>query len=153
MLYQTFDRFELEDISLLNRVSRHIEHSELTDEQIAKLEGCKYQAVQCSVKAGDGTPVYTAAQARKKRTCKCLEKEIRNCKCNRIYHQPDCDTGWDSRRNRYCGDQLSGDEVLDYAEIRINTGPVQSDYIKLVQILFFIVCILGLKPSPSRRNL
>ncbi len=138
MLYQTFDRFELEDISLLNRVSRHIEHSGLTDEQIAKLEGCKYQAVQCSVKAGDGTPVYTAAQARKKRTCKCLEKEIRNCKCNRIYHQPDCDTGWDSRRNRYCGDQLSGDEVLDYAEIRINTGPVQSDYIKLVQILFFI---------------
>jgi RNA polymerase sigma-70 factor (ECF subfamily) len=103
MLYQTFDRFELEDISHLNRVSRHIEHSELTDEtlndrafykaervedivsesieyeqlhravselpevqrrrlklyffgeltyeQIAKLEGCKYQAVQCSVKA------------------------------------------------------------------------------------------------------
>ena len=103
MLYQTFDRFELEDISHLNRVSRHIEHSELTDEtlndrafykaeriedivsesieceqlhravselsevqrrrlklyffgeltyeQIAKLEGCKYQAVQSSVKA------------------------------------------------------------------------------------------------------
>ncbi len=39
------------DISHLNRVSRNIEHSELTDEQIAKLEGCKYQAVQCSVKA------------------------------------------------------------------------------------------------------
>ena len=102
MLYQTFDRFELEDISHLNRVSRHIEHSELTDEtlndrafykaeriedivsesieyeqlhravselpevqrrrlklyffgeltyeQIAKMEGCKYQAVQCSIK-------------------------------------------------------------------------------------------------------
>ena len=34
MLYQTFDRFELEDISLLNRVSRHIEHSELTEETL-----------------------------------------------------------------------------------------------------------------------
>lgn len=34
MLYQTFDRFELEDTSHLNRVSRHIEHSELTDETL-----------------------------------------------------------------------------------------------------------------------
>lgn len=34
MLYQTFDRFELEDISHLNRVSRHIEHSELTEETL-----------------------------------------------------------------------------------------------------------------------
>lgn len=34
MLYKTFDRFELEDISHLNRVSRHIEHSELTDETL-----------------------------------------------------------------------------------------------------------------------
>lgn len=34
MLYQTFDRFELEDISHLNRVSRHIEHSELTEEML-----------------------------------------------------------------------------------------------------------------------
>lgn len=53
------------------------------------------------VLAGDGTPVYTAAQERKKRTCKCLEKGIRDCKCDRIYHQPDCDTSWDSHRNRY----------------------------------------------------
>ena len=34
MLYQTFDRFELEDISHLNRVSRHIEHSEMTEETL-----------------------------------------------------------------------------------------------------------------------
>ena len=34
MLYQMFDRFELEDISHLNMVSRHIEHSELTDETL-----------------------------------------------------------------------------------------------------------------------
>ncbi len=43
--------------------------------------------------AGDGTPVYTSAQERKTRTCSCLEKGIRDCKCNRIYHQPDCDIG------------------------------------------------------------
>ncbi len=34
VLYQTFDRFELEDISHLNRVSRHIGHSELTEETL-----------------------------------------------------------------------------------------------------------------------
>lgn len=51
--------------------------------------------------SGDGTPVYTAAQERKKRTCDCLEKGIHDCKCNRIYSQPDCDIGWDSHRNRY----------------------------------------------------
>ncbi len=34
MLYQTFDRFELEDISHLNRVSTHIEHSDLTEETL-----------------------------------------------------------------------------------------------------------------------
>lgn len=51
--------------------------------------------------AGDGTPVYTAAQQRKTRTCNCLEKGIRDCRCDRIYHQPDCDIGWDSHRSRY----------------------------------------------------
>ena len=80
VLYELFNRFELEDISYLNRVSRHIEHSELTEaslndraisklpetqrrrlllhffgemtyEQIAKLEGCKYQAIQSSIYA------------------------------------------------------------------------------------------------------
>lgn len=40
--------------------------------------------------AGDGTPVYTSAQERKTRTCNFLEKGIRNCNYNRIYHQPDC---------------------------------------------------------------
>lgn len=101
VLYELFNRFELEDISYLNRVSRHIEHSELTEaslndrafykaesleesvsrsieyeqlhkaisklpetqrrrlllyffgeltyEQIAELEGCKYQAIQSSI--------------------------------------------------------------------------------------------------------
>ena len=51
--------------------------------------------------SGDGTPVYTAAQERKKHTCNCLENGIRDCKCDRVYNQPDCDIGWDSHRNRY----------------------------------------------------
>lgn len=51
--------------------------------------------------AGDGTPLYTAARERKTRTCKCLEKGIRDCRCDRIYHQPDCDIGWDSHRSCY----------------------------------------------------
>ena len=51
--------------------------------------------------SGDGTPVYTGAWERKTRTCNCLGNGIRDCKCNRIYHQPDCDIGWDSHRNRH----------------------------------------------------
>ena len=51
--------------------------------------------------AGDGTPVRTAAQQRKKRTCKCLEKDCRNCHCKRHYSQPDCNWGWDSHRECY----------------------------------------------------
>lgn len=51
--------------------------------------------------AGDGTPVYTAAKERKTRTCNCLDNGIRDCKCNRIYHQPDCDIGWDSHRSHF----------------------------------------------------
>ena len=51
--------------------------------------------------SGDGTPVYTGARERKTRTCNCLEKGVRDCKCNRIYHQPDCNTGWDSHRDRH----------------------------------------------------
>lgn len=51
--------------------------------------------------AGDGTPVYTAATERKKRTCNCLEKGIRDCNCDRLFRQPDCNIGWDSHRARY----------------------------------------------------
>lgn len=51
--------------------------------------------------SGDGTPVYTGARERKTRTCDCLEKGIRDCKCSRIYHQPDCNIGWDSHRDCY----------------------------------------------------
>lgn len=51
--------------------------------------------------SGDGTPVYTGACERKTRMCDCLEKGIYDCKCNRRYHQPDCNIGWDSHRGRY----------------------------------------------------
>ena len=51
--------------------------------------------------SGDGTPVYTGARERKTRTCDCLVKGIRDCKCNRIYHYPDCSIGWDSHRDHY----------------------------------------------------
>ena len=51
--------------------------------------------------SGDGTPVYTGARERKARTCDCLEKGSRDCKCSRVYHQPDCSIGWDSHRERY----------------------------------------------------
>lgn len=51
--------------------------------------------------AGDGTPVRTAARERKKRTCDCLKNGIHNCKCDRIYSQPDCNIGWDSLRKCY----------------------------------------------------
>lgn len=51
--------------------------------------------------AGDGTPVRTAARERKKRTCDCIKKGIKNCKCDRFFSQPDCNTGWDSLRGCY----------------------------------------------------
>lgn len=51
--------------------------------------------------AGDGTPVRTAAQQRKKRICKCKEKGRTSCNCKRHYSQPDCNWGWDSHRECY----------------------------------------------------
>ena len=51
--------------------------------------------------SGDGTPIYTSAREHKTRICDCFEKGIRDCKCNRIYHQPDCNIGWDSHRDHH----------------------------------------------------
>ena len=45
--------------------------------------------------AGDGTPVRTAAQQRKKRTCDCKENGSPSCRCKCRYSQPDCNWGWD----------------------------------------------------------
>lgn len=52
----------------------------------------------CLDLAGDGTPVVTSAQMRKKRICDCKEKGVTDCSCERYYSQPDCDIGWDSHR-------------------------------------------------------
>ena len=40
--------------------------------------------------AGEGTPVRTAAQQRKKRLCDCKENGYSSCNCKRHYSQPDC---------------------------------------------------------------
>ena len=50
-LFETLNRFELDDLSFLNEVDNHYERSELTYEQIAEMEGCKYQTVQESIYA------------------------------------------------------------------------------------------------------
>ena len=49
--------------------------------------------------AGDRTPVVTSRRERKKRVCSCREKDITDCRCDRCFSQPDCDTGWNSSRD------------------------------------------------------
>ncbi len=51
--------------------------------------------------AGDGTPVVTSAYPRSKPTCDCRARGIADCNHPRLYSQPDCDSGWDSARERY----------------------------------------------------
>lgn len=51
--------------------------------------------------AGDGTPVITEAHTRSKPTCDCRAQGIAKCDHGRIYSQPDCDSGWDSHREKY----------------------------------------------------
>lgn len=51
--------------------------------------------------AGDGTPVVTAVYPRSKSTCDCRAQGLADCNHPRIYSQPDCDSGWDSARERY----------------------------------------------------
>ena len=50
---------------------------------------------------GDGTPVETAMYPRSKPTCKCHLKGLKNCNHPRKYSQPDCNSGWDSSREKY----------------------------------------------------
>lgn len=50
---------------------------------------------------GDGTPVVTAVYPRSKSTCDCSAQGIANCNHPRFFSQPDCDSGWDSSRERY----------------------------------------------------
>lgn len=51
--------------------------------------------------AGDGTPVVTESRTRSKSTCNCRAQGIAKCGHGRIYSQPDCDSGWDSSREKY----------------------------------------------------
>lgn len=51
--------------------------------------------------AGDGTPIVTSVYPRSKPTCNCHAQGIANCKHSRIYSQPDCNSGWDSSREKF----------------------------------------------------
>lgn len=51
--------------------------------------------------AGDGTPITTSVYPRSKLTCDCRAQGIANCNHSRIYSQPDCNSGWDSSREKY----------------------------------------------------
>jgi len=51
--------------------------------------------------AGDGTPLETARYKRSKSTCDCRAQGITKCNHPRLYSQPDCNSGWDSSRERY----------------------------------------------------
>lgn len=51
--------------------------------------------------AGDGTPIATAAYPRSKATCDCRAQGLVGCNHPRLYSQPDCDSGWDSAREKY----------------------------------------------------
>ena len=51
--------------------------------------------------AGDGTPIVTSAYIRSKATCDCRAHGITDCNHSRLYSQPDCNSGWDSSREKY----------------------------------------------------
>ena len=51
--------------------------------------------------AGDGTPVVTAVYPRSKSTCNCRAQGLAKCNHPRIYSQPDCNSGWDSSREKF----------------------------------------------------
>jgi len=51
--------------------------------------------------AGDGTPVVTSSLLRSKSMCDCRAQGLENCQHKRSFSQPDCDSGWDSSRERF----------------------------------------------------
>jgi len=51
--------------------------------------------------AGDGTPIVTSAYPRSKPTCNCRAQGLADCNHPRIYSQPDCNSGWDSSREKH----------------------------------------------------
>jgi len=51
--------------------------------------------------AGDGTPLETSRYPRSKSICDCSAQGITKCNHPRLYSQPDCNSGWDSSREKY----------------------------------------------------
>ena len=51
--------------------------------------------------AGDGTPVVTSALLRSTSLCNCRAQGLEHCRHKRSFSQPDCNSGWDSSRERY----------------------------------------------------
>jgi hypothetical protein len=52
--------------------------------------------------AGDGTPVVvTSSLLRSKSMCNCRAQGLENCQHKRFFSQPDCDSVWDSSRERF----------------------------------------------------
>ena len=51
--------------------------------------------------AGDGTPIVTSSFTRSKSNCDCRAQGISNCNHSRLYSQPDCNSGWDSSREKF----------------------------------------------------
>ena len=51
--------------------------------------------------AGDGTPIETARYPRSKPSCDCYAQGVTKCNHPRLYSQPDCNSGWDSSREKY----------------------------------------------------
>ena len=51
--------------------------------------------------AGDGTPLVTSALLRSKSLCNCRAQGLDACHHMRYFSQPDCNSGWDSSRERF----------------------------------------------------
>ena len=51
--------------------------------------------------AADGTPFYSGASHYGVKVCDCKSKGIYNCKCPRLYSDPDATWGWDSYREQW----------------------------------------------------
>lgn len=51
--------------------------------------------------AGDGTPVVTSSLLRSQSLCHCRAQGLDACHHKRYFSQPDCNSGWDSSRERF----------------------------------------------------
>ena len=101
--------------------------------------------------AGDGTPVRTAAQQRKKRLCDCKEKGCSSCNCKRHYSQPDCNWGWDSHRESYFfGYHLymyvASDSYSDLPVFPLLERASRHDMLSFLHSFFSMKAYLGFRP-------